>query len=62
MDPPTYPFEETSFMNGPLVEISKKETVECVDSTFKHERKMGLKNQSYNKQRFLLKLQNCYQS
>ena len=49
-------------MNGPLVEISKKETVECVDSTFKHERKMGLKNQSYNKQRFLLKLQNCYQS
>ena len=21
MDPPTYPFEETSFMNGPLVKI-----------------------------------------
>ena len=21
MDPPTYPFEETSFMNGPLAEI-----------------------------------------
>ena len=30
MDPPTYPFEETSFMNGPLVTV----TFENLKATF----------------------------
>ena len=32
MDPPTYPFEETSFMNGPLVVRAQRKKLFCDDA------------------------------
>ena len=34
MDPPTYPFVETSFMNGPLVVFVARLFVHCTNDEF----------------------------